>query len=324
MTELNGPTIAELKKARQQLGRRIITTPVWRCHSPFLKDIFGAETKTEVWLKLEIWQYAGSFKARAALLSILKLSPKEKQNGVVAITAGNHGLAVAYAGNLLKVPVKIFMPKTASPIRIEKCRYYGAEVVLMENIQELFEKAHIIEKEEKRKLLHPFNGFNIALGTGTLGLELHQQIKNLDAILVPVGGGGLITGIANAYKQLNPKIKIYGIEPEGAQVMTMSLKAGKPVKCQDLHSIADSLCAPCTEPYPFSLCQRWVDEMILVKDAEIIQAMRFLFTEMKLAVEPAAATGLAALFGPLKKILTGKKIALILSGTNIDEKDTAS
>ncbi len=308
--ELSKPTIAELFAAQQLLAKKILTTPLWRCESPEIP---------EFWLKLELWQYAGSFKIRAALLSILNLTPTEKKRGVIAITAGNHGIAVAYAAHLLNIPAKIFMPKTASPIRIAKCRLYGAEVVLMDNIQTLFAEANAIEKAEKRKLLHPFNGFNIALGTGTLGLELYEQMKNLEAVIIPVGGGGLIGGIANAYKQLNINIKIYGVEPEGAQVMTQSLLAGKPIEYTHLHSIADSLCAPCTEPYPFSLCQRYVDQMVVVKDAEILQAMHFLFTEMKLAVEPAAATGLAGLFGPLRKLLYGKKVAVLLSGTNIDE-----
>lgn len=308
--ELLRPTVAELYAAQQLLAKKILTTPLWRCQSQEIP---------EFWLKLELWQYAGSFKIRAALLSILNLTPAEKKQGVIAITAGNHGIAVAYAAHLLNVPVKIFMPKTASPLRIARCRFYGAEVVLMENIQTLFAQADAIEKEENRKLLHPFNGFNIVLGTGTLGLELYEQMNALEAVIVPVGGGGLIAGIANAYKQLNPNIKIYGVEPEGAQVMTQSLLAGKPVEYTHLNSIADSLCAPCTAVYPFSLCQCYVDQMVVVKDADILQAMHFLFTEMKLAVEPAAATGLAGLFGPLRQSLYGKKVAVLLSGTNIDE-----
>lgn len=314
---ISGPTLAAIAEAREILGDGILVTPAWQCHSPLLIDTLGE--KTQLWLKLELWQYAGSFKARAALLAMKTLTPEQRQRGVVAISAGNHAIAVAYAAHRLKIHAKVLMPKTASPIRIAKCQYFGAEVQLTENMQELFERVESIQQSEGRTLIHPFNGEKVALGTGTLGVEFYQQTGELDAIIVGIGGGGLIGGLANAYKQLLPDIKIYGVEPEGAAVMSLSLKAGNPMPWPNLNSIADSLSAPKTEPYPFGLCQQFVDQVIIVSDQEMVMAMRFLFNEMKLAVEPAAAIGIAALFGPLRERLAGQRVGVIISGTNIDE-----
>lgn len=314
-SEEGGPSITLIQQARNQLGERIRTTPVWECRSTALTEKLGAEFS--LWLKLELWQYAGSFKTRAALLGIQALSPEQRQRGVIAISAGNHAIAVAYAAKQYGINAKVLMPKTASIVRISQCKNLGATVVLMENMQEMFAKVESIQQAEGRALIHPFNGETVALGTGTLGLELYQQAGPLDALLMGVGGGGLIAGVANAYKQLQPDIKMIGVEPAGAAVMNLSFQAGKPVECTP-SSIADSLCAPKTEPYPYSLCREFVDELVMVSEAELVTGMQFLFQEMKLVVEPAAAAGMAALLGPLRESLQNKHVGIIISGTNID------
>lgn len=315
--EISGPTIAAIQQARDSLGDSILTTPVWQLHSPALTEQLG--TNFSLWLKLELWQYGGSFKVRAALLAMQALSSEERRRGVIAISAGNHAIAVAYAAKQLGIHAKVLMPKTASPVRIAKCKQLGAEVMLLESMQEVFTQIDHIQKIEARVLIHPFEGEKVSLGTGTLGLELYQQVGPLDALLMGVGGGGLIAGVANAYKQLHPDIQMIGVEPEGAAVMSLSLQAGKPMVWPNINTIADSLSPPKTEPYSFSLCQQWVEQIAIVKDADIVKAMRFLFNEMKLAVEPAAAVSIAALMGPLRTQLAGKRVGVIISGTNIDE-----
>lgn len=314
--DVHGPSLSAIQKARETLGNDILVTPVWQCRSPVLTELLGLQFS--LWLKLELWQYGGSFKARAALLGLQALSPEQRQKGVIAISAGNHAMAVAYAAKRFGVHAKVLMPKTASPIRIDKCRALGAEVLLMNDMLEVFARVGDIQKAEGRALIHPFDGETVALGTGTLGMELYYQVEPLDALLTGIGGGGLIGGVANAYKQLQPNIQIIGVEPEGASVMSQSFQAGMPVESVP-HSIADSLSAPKTESYPYSLCRQWVDQIALVSDAAIIKAMRFLFNEMKLAVEPAAAVGIAALMGPLRDQLKEKRVGIIISGTNIDE-----
>lgn len=315
---LRVPSVAAVEAARQSLGSSILTTPVWRCHSTQLQEIFGPDFS--LWFKLELWQYSGSFKVRAALLGIQALPPSQRQQGVIAISAGNHAIAVAYAAKQFGIPAKVFMPKTASPIRIERCKALGAQVQLMESMQQLFEQKDQIKKSEGKAMIHPFNGENIALGTGTLGLEFHQQVKDLDVVLMGVGGGGLIGGVANVFKQLQPKVQIIGVEPEGAAVMSRSFAVGQPVEYPNPCTIADSLAVPKAELYSYSLCRESVDQIVLVDESAIIGAMGFLFREMKLAVEPAAAVGLAGLLGPLRGQLIGKKVGIILSGSNIDER----
>ncbi|MBS0350751.1 MAG: pyridoxal-phosphate dependent enzyme [Proteobacteria bacterium] len=288
-----------------------------RCHSPKL-DVLGSHF--ELWLKMELWQYGNSFKTRAALLAMESLTPEQKMKGVIAMSAGNHAIAVTYAAKKYGVSAKVLMPKAASSVRVDQCKILGAEVLLMENMQELFSKINDIQKAEDRVLVHPFEGERVALGTGTLGLEIHQQLGKLDALMVGIGGGGLIAGVANACKQLQPDIQVIGVEPEGSAVMSASFKEGKPAVLEKNNTIADSLSPPKAEAYSYSLCRKFIDKIVVISDEEIKKAMRFLFYEMKLAVEPAAAVSIAALMGPLREQLSGKRVAIILSGTNIDTR----
>jgi threonine dehydratase len=298
--EIQGPDITSIQLAREILGDSILKTPVWQCRSPVLTELMGENFS--LWLKLELWQYGGSFKLRAALLAVKSLTSEQKQKGVFALSAGNHAIAVAWAAKQYGVHAKVLMPKTASPVRISKCQALGAEVLLLNNMEEVFVRGEAMQKEEGRILIHPFNGELISLGTGSLALEIHEQIKDLDYVLTGVGGGGLISGVANDFHQLQPQTQIIGVEPAGSAVMQQSLAAGKPMSCSP-KSIADSLCAPRTEWRPLILCQRYVKRIVTVEDAAIIQAVLFLFHEMKLAVEPA-----------------DKKVCVIISGANIDEQ----
>ncbi len=310
------PTLAEIRAAREQIDNYVVETPVWRWRNQEINELVGPAT--EVYLKLELFQHTGTFKPRGALVNILSLDEAARARGVTAVSAGNHAIAVAYAAQQLETTAKVVMPKTASSMRVEKCRRYGAEVVLVDNVHEAFDRVHQIESEEGRTFVHPFEGKLTILGTATVGFEWAQQAPNLDAVIVPIGGGGLIAGIATAVKLIQPNCRVYGVEPEGANSMYRSLAAGKPIAIEQVKTIADSLGAPHAAPYSFGLCQKFVDEVVLISDEAMQQAMKLIFLGMKLAVEPAGAAATAALCGPLLEKLRGRRVGVIACGTNID------
>jgi len=318
MQSINIPTPREIEQAREKLGERVRRTPVWQWDSEVSRQLLGEDTNA--FLKLELFQYAGSFKPRGALMSMLDLSEEELKRGVTAVSAGNHAIAVAYAAKSLGTTAKVVMPKTANRFRVDRCKSHGAVVELVDDVHRAFERVREIEQEENRFFVHPFEGEKIALGTATVGLELYRDVPNLDAVIVPIGGGGLCAGIATAVKQMNPDCKVYGVEPTGADSMSRSLAAGEPVEIEKVDTIAASLGAPHAAPYSFSLCRRFVDEVVTVTDLELAQMMRTMFEELKLAVEPAGASAMAGAVGPLADKITGKNIGIIVCGTNIDTR----
>jgi threonine dehydratase len=316
MMKFDPPTLEDISQAREELGDWVRETPVWQWRGRELSMHVGQET--EVFLKLELFQYGGTFKPRGALLNMLTLSPEELEQGVTAVSAGNHAIAVGFAARALGTSAKVVMISTANPARVEACRAYGAEVVLAGDAHTAFDEVHRIEREEGRAFIHPFEGRRTALGTATVGLEFGRQVADLDAVVVPIGGGGLCAGVATAIKLLQPSCQVFGVEPEGADTMHRSFAAGEPTGIDRIRTIADSLGAPYAAPYSFELCRRYVDELVKIDDEAMRRSMGLLFREMKLAVEPAGAAATAALCGPLRKRLHGKRVGLIVCGTNID------
>jgi threonine dehydratase len=312
----DGPTLTAIRAARERLGDRIRTTPVRLWQEGALARTVGAETR--VFLKEELFQRAGSFKPRGALTVMLDLAPEALRRGVTAVSAGNHAMAVGYAAQVLGATAKVVMPKSANPFRVAACRELGAEVELVEDVHQAFARVKQIEAEEGRSFVHPFEGPLTALGTATLGLELLEQVPDLDAVIVPIGGGGLCAGVAAAVKLARPSCQVFGVEPEGADTMHRSFAAGSPQSLDKVRTIADSLGAPHAAPYSFGLCRRYVDDLALVDDDALRRAMRLLMTSAKLAVEPAGAAATAALCGPLRERLRGKRVGLIVCGANID------
>lgn len=313
------PTLDDIRAARDLLGDRVRETPVWRWRGREIDALMGPAT--EVWLKLELFQYAGTFKPRGALLNMLAVAEKDPDalaRGVTAVSAGNHAMAVGFAARALGTTAKVVMPRNASPARIEGCRAYGVEVALVDDVHAAFDEVRRIEREEGRIFIHPFEGEQTALGTGGVGLELSEQVPGLDAVIVPIGGGGLAAGVAAAIKQAQPACRVFGVEPEGADTMHRSFASGKPEAIDRVRTIADSLGAPHAAPYSFALCRRFVDELVMVDDDALRRSMALLFREAKLAVEPAAAAATAALVGPLRDRLAGQRVGLIVCGTNID------
>lgn len=314
-TPLDIPTLDEIRATRRRIDPHIVRTPVWRWSSPEIEALVGPET--ELWLKLELFQKTGTFKPRGAVNSLLALDADARRRGVTAVSAGNHAIAVAYAAQIFDSSAKVVMPRNAPPFRVAKAQKYGAEVVLVDDVHTAFAEVRRIEAEEGRTFIHPFESRATIVGQATVGLELGEDAPPLDALIIPIGGGGLAAGIGAAVKQMQPDCAIYGVEPVGADSMSRSFAAGAPQAIDRVRTIADSLGAPKAEPYSYALCRHFLDEIVLVSDDELKSCMRLIFHSLKLGAEPACAASTAALLGPLKERLRGKRVGLIFCGSNI-------
>lgn len=313
---MKAPSAVQIEEQASKLSDRISKTPVHLWDTPFQEKLLG---KTKPFFKLELLQKTGSFKVRGALTVLDHLSDKEKARGVVAGTGGNHGIAVAYAAKNAVVSAKIIVPKSINPFRLNAIKQIGPEIEQIDSISQILDEMNRVAKEENRTVMHPFENPFVTLGTATLGWEFMQQAPDLDAVIVPIGGGGLASGVACAVKQINPKCKVYGVEPVGANTMRLSIDRKKPVSLENgPKSIADSLCAPRAEPYSFSVCQKYLDDVVLIEDDEMRNAMRVLFSDLKLVTEPAGAAATAALLGPLKEKCSQLNVGIIACGSNID------
>ena len=311
--------IAEIEATRKRLGDKVITTPALNWQGPELRKIIG--DRIDVYVKLELFQFTGTFKPRGAMNTMMHLSKEQLDRGITAVSAGNHAIATAYCAKQVGTSAKIFMPKVAKPLRVKKARECGAEIIFCDTQTEMFERAQRAQEEEGRTFVHPFDGPYTVQGTATAGLEFTQQVPELDAMILPIGGGGLCAGFASALKQIWPSIEVYGVEPEGANTMSLSFAKGEPVVNEAVKTIADSLAPPKAEVYTFSVCREYVDEIVLVSDQQLRDAMKVLYHDLKLAVEPAGAAATAALCGPLKNRLQGKRVGVITCGSNIDIED---
>ncbi len=323
---VDAPSVEAIRKNRARLGDLVVTTPVRRLVDDALSAAVG--DSTTVWLKEELFQRTGSFKPRGALSVMLDLDADALARGVTGVSAGNHAISLGYSARMLGTTATVVMPKNANPFRVQVCREFGAEVVLVDNVHEAFDRVKQIELEEGRTFVHPYEGPKTALGTASVGMEFIDQIAaagtTLDAVIVAAGGGGLTGGVACAVKQMSPATAVYVVEPEGADSLNRSFKAGSPQAIEAVHTIADSLGAPRCEPYSFALNQQFVDEVVLVDDDQIREAMRLLFRVAKLAVEPAGAAALAALMHPLRRRLDGRTVGVVVCGANIDPETFAS
>ncbi len=305
-------TIDAIAQAHGRLAPYVRKTPVLDYEGPAFAP------GTSVNFKFELLQVSGTFKARGAFTNVLGLSDADKANGVTCVSAGNHAVAVAYVAHKLGVRAKTVMIKTASPARVSLCKQYGAEIVFADNGQQAFEIVREIEATEKMTFVHPFSTYPTVLGTATLGYEWMRQAPGLDALILPIGGGGLAAGVASAVKLLAPDCRVYGIEPEGANVMHLSFAANGPQQIGAMSSIADSLMAPHTDAYSYQICRDNIDKLATVTEDQIRQAMLLLFSELKLAIEPSCAVATAGLLYPLREELQGKRVGVLLCGTNTD------
>jgi threonine dehydratase len=321
MTTADGETDRLRTPGRADIAaQRIALRPYLRQTPVFVRTDLPGLADTRALFKYEHLQVAGTFKARGAFSNLLALDSSARAAGVTAFSAGNHAVAVAYAAQHLGIDAKVVMLSTANPARVALARRYGAEVLMAPDGATGFAMVADLERDEGRSFVHPFNFYRTILGTATLGAEwadqaLASELAGLDAVVLPVGGGGLAAGVATAFKLAVPGIEVYGVEPEGADGMARSFARGGPVTMGKMHSIADSLMAPRTEAYSYGLCRQNVDALVTVDDAQLREAMRLLFDELKLAVEPACAAATAGALGPLRERIAGRRVGILLCGS---------
>ena len=306
--------IESIEKTYQKLLPYVQETPVIKA-SPLIDKILN----TNAIFKMEFLQNAGTFKCRGAINNIINLTDSQKKIGVTTVSAGNHAIATSYVANKFKLNNKIFMYNSANEYRINKCKELNANLHLTDPYN-AFKKVETASKNEGYFFIHPFDGVFTIQGTASLGLEILNQVQDIDNILISVGGGGLISGIGSTIKQIYPKCKIIGVEPEGAKGLSESLIKNKPIDNVKINTIADSLSAPLHMPYSFNVCRQVVDKIVTVSDKEMVNSMKFMFENFKMLLEPACVAGVAALFGPLKEQLVNQKTIILLCGSNIDVK----
>jgi len=301
----------DLHEARRLIRPLLHHTPIFT--SRYLSERSGAN----VFLKAELFQKTGSFKPRGAINKLKHFSAEEKSRGIVSVSAGNHAQAVAFAAAMEGVPCTVVMPTTAPANKLEATRNYGATVVLHDDMRTIFDRTEEVRREKDATLLHPFNDPYVIAGQGTVGLEIWDDVPQADVVVVGIGGGALISGIAFALKSLNPAIRIVGIEPEGAPTMTRALDEGKPVRLEKISTIADGLAAPIVGDWNLAFVRKYVDEILLVSDAEIQEGIKALLQRAKLGAEPAGAAGTGALLTGRIKGIVGKNVVLVVSGGNL-------
>ena len=302
----------DIAAARRRIQHHVHQTPV--ISSTRLGNRAGG---VHLMLKCESMQRTGSFKARGALNAMMQLSHAEKAKGVVTVSAGNHAQALAWAAGMVGSECIAVMPEGASASKIEATQGYGGKVELVGGEKaRAFERAQQIASEG-RVMVHPFEDPRVAAGQGTVGLELLEQCVDMATLVIPIGGGGLISGVAVAIKSVRPDVRIIGVEPVGAATMRRSLDAGTPQQIS-VDTVADGLAAPMVGAMTLEATRRYVDDVVLVTDDEILAAMRDLLVYAKLVVEPAAAAGIAALLTGKVTADRGSNVVAILSGGNVD------
>jgi threonine dehydratase len=306
-------TFQDIEAATKRIAGQVVESPCPR--SIPLSEATGMQ----IFCKLEYLQRTGSFKERGARNALLLLSEEQKKRGVIAASAGNHALGVAYHANLLGVPATVVMPRFAPLTKVANCRRFGAQVLLEgANIAEARARADKIAADRQLTYINGFNDPAIIAGQGTIGLEVAAQVPEVDAVIVPIGGAGLIAGVALALKTLKPHVKVIGVEPERAASFTAALAAGEPVLVEMRPTLADGLSVPKVGDNAFRLARELVDRTVLVGEHHIARAVLLLMELEKAVVEGAGAVPLAACLAGLVPELSGKQVVLPLCGGNID------
>ena len=305
-------TFADIEAARATIGDAVLRSPCPYSHA--LSEIAGAK----VYLKLENLQMTGSFKERGACNRLSVLSAGDRARGVVAASAGNHAQGVAYHARRLGIDATIVMPESTPLVKVSATRRYGANVVLSgSGYDEAYDAARRIETDEERVFVHPFDDELVIAGQGTIGLELLEQNPYLDAVIVAVGGGGLAAGVALAIKETNPRVKVYGVEPENVASMRAAFAHGGPTTIAGKPTIADGVAVRTVGATTYDVCRRYLDDIVTVDEEEIAEALLFLLEREKTVAEGAGAVPVAALLHNRLPI-AGKRVAAVVCGGNID------
>ena len=306
-------TLKDVQAARERIRDALYLSPCART------ETLSRVTRTQAFLKLDNLQMTGAYKERGALNKLLTLGAPERARGLIAASAGNHAQAVAYHAGRLGVLATIVMPETTPIMKVANTRGHGARVVLFgSNFDEAYSEARRMEREEGLTFIHPFDDEVVIAGQGTLGLEVVEQVPGLDAVLVPVGGGGLISGVAVAVKALCPDVKVIGVEAEVLACMQAAIEAGELVTLDAASTLADGIAVKRAGEITFEHVQALVDDIVTVSEEEIASSILYLLEKEKTVVEGAGAVGVAALMHHKLPGLEGKRVCSVISGGNID------
>jgi threonine dehydratase len=322
MTDVAGlVTLDEILAARERIAGRVHRTPLLSSATAarFLAAAGGPRIADDrLYLKAEHLQKTGSFKARGMTNRIATLDADQRARGAITMSAGNAGQAYAWAGHEAGVPITVVMATNANPTKVEACRGYGAEVVLEgTHVGEAFAALERIRDARGLTFVHPFDDTAVVAGHGSVGLEVLEDLPDVDVVVVGVGGGGLISGVAAAIRERRPAVRVYGVEPTDAAAMTLAFEAGSPVQIQP-RTVADGLAAPFAGNLTLAMCRRYLEGIVILTDAEILSGVRFAAERMKQVLEPAGAAALAAVLHGRIPIGDGERVAVVASGGNVD------
>ena len=320
-TRLIHVTIDEIEAARERIAGHVHRTPILSSETAaaWTRVATGARIRDDgLVLKAENLQKTGSFKPRGMTNKIATLPDAAKANGVITLSAGNAGQAYAWAGRAAGVPVTVVMPEGAVRSKVDACLGYGARVVLHgAHVGETFAEMERLRDAEGLEFVHPFDDPAVIAGHGSIGLEILEDLPDVDVVVVGVGGGGLISGVAAALKERRPSVRVYGVEPELSNAMSLALERNEVVRIQP-ESVADGLGAPFAGVWTLAMCQRYLDDIILLDDPTILAGMRFAIERLKQVLEPAGAAALAAVLAGRIPIRDGERVAVVLSGGNVE------
>jgi threonine dehydratase len=310
--------LKDILSAQQNIAGKVHRTPLMPATT------LGNRVNMNLYLKAEVFQKTGSFKPRGAVNKLSQLTDEERKRGVIGLSSGNHAQGLAYAASLFGVAATLVMPRTTQPNKIGATKGYGAEVVLTEGYPKAEETCMQLQKERNLVLVHPYNDPYIVAGQGTTGLEILEDLPSVDVVFVPIGGGGLISGIAAAIKSNQPSVKVIGVEAIGAPAMRLSLQQKKVVHLETTNTVADGLSPPDVGEINLALAQKYIDDVVLVSDDELTEAMWTVIERCKIVVEPSGAAGAAAVLFRKTSLPAGSQVVCVLSGGNINRSRLAS
>lgn len=305
-------SLQSIRAAAEVIAGRVHHTPLLSSRS--LSERAGCS----VYLKAECFQKTGSFKVRGVFNRLHHLTDDERARGVIGISAGNHAQALAYGATAEGIRSTVVMPAHASPTKVAASRAYGADVVLHGTVFEAFEKMAQLRDERGLTLVHPYEDAQVIAGAGTTGLEIVEDLQDVDTVIVPIGGGGLIAGIAAAVKAMRPNTRVIGVEPEGAPAMLRALENDAPIRLESINTIADGLSAPIAGVITLAHVKSFVDDVVMVDDDALREAVMFVLERCKILLEPAGAAGIAALMAGAIPVKPAEKVVIVASGGNYD------
>jgi len=313
--------LTEMRAATDRIAGLVHRTPMLSslAAGAMVRELHGIDLADgRLYLKAEHLQKTGSFKARGLTNRVLALDDDQRRRGVITVSAGNAAQAYAWAGASAGVPVTVVMPAAAVRSKVDACRGYGAEVILHgAHVGETFAEMERLAAERQLTFVHPFDDPAVIAGHSSIGFEILEDLPEVDVVVVGVGGGGLISGVAGAIKEIRPSTRVYGVEPEESNAMQLAFEAGEVVQIQP-HTVADGLGAPFAGAWTLAMCQRYLDGLVLIDDATILAGVRFAAERTKQVLEPAGAAALAAVLFGRVPIASGERVCVVASGGNIE------